>query len=76
MDRFMRKCAVDRKIVQQLLLKKSFNQITKDLEEFVQFMMKLKDLGIYLEQKCLIFPNQSLNTKMSKLEVNLHMMIY
>mgnify|MGYP005674992931 FL=1 len=32
MDRFMRKCAVDRKIVQQLLLKKSFNQITKDLK--------------------------------------------
>lgn len=32
MDRFMRKCAVDRKIVQQLILKKSFNQITKDLK--------------------------------------------
>ena len=32
MDRFMRKCAVDRKIVQQLILGKSFNQITKDLK--------------------------------------------
>jgi hypothetical protein len=28
----MRKCAVDRKIVQQLILKKSFNQITKELK--------------------------------------------
>ena len=32
MDRFMRKCVVDRKIVQQLLTNKSFNQITKDLK--------------------------------------------
>ena len=31
MNCFMRKCAVDRKIVQQLLLGKSFNQITKEL---------------------------------------------
>jgi len=32
MDRFMRKCVVDRNIVQQLILKKSFNQITKELK--------------------------------------------
>jgi len=31
MNRFMRKCVVDRKIVQQLMLQKSFNQITKEL---------------------------------------------
>lgn len=32
MNRFMRKCVVDRKIVQQLLLNKSFNQVTKELK--------------------------------------------
>lgn len=32
MDRFMRKCAMDRKIVEQLILKKSFNKIERDLQ--------------------------------------------
>jgi hypothetical protein len=54
MNRFMRKCAVDRKIVQQLLLKKSFNQITKDLKVGKRRVRKVcnsaKKLG-YLEGK-------------------------
>ena len=32
MNHFMRKCAVDRKIVEYILLKKSFNQISKNLK--------------------------------------------
>ena len=31
MDHFMRKCAMDRKIVEQLILKKSFNEIERNL---------------------------------------------
>ena len=45
MNRFMRKCAVDRKIIQKLLLKKSFNQITKELKVGKHRVRKVCDLG-------------------------------
>ena len=32
MDQFMRKCVMDRKIVEQLIFKKSFNEIEKNLK--------------------------------------------
>ncbi len=45
MNRFMRKCAVDRKIIQKLLLEKSFNQITKELKVGKRRVRKVCDLG-------------------------------
>lgn len=45
MDRFMRKCVVDRKIVQQLLLGKSFNQITKQEHVGKRRVRKVHDLA-------------------------------
>jgi len=45
MDRFMRKCALDRKIVQHLILNKSFNQITKELKVGKRRVRKVYDHG-------------------------------
>jgi hypothetical protein len=45
MDHFMRKCAMDRKIVEQLILKKSFNEIERDLPVGKKRIKKVHDLA-------------------------------
>ena len=45
MDRFMRKCVVDRKIVELLTLKKSFNKISKELNIGKKRVRKVHDLA-------------------------------
>lgn len=45
MDRFMRKCAMDRKIVEMLILKKSFNEIEKHLRVGKRRIRKIHDLA-------------------------------
>ena len=45
MDHFMRKCAMDRKIVERLILKKSFNDIEKDLKVGKKRIRKVHDLA-------------------------------
>lgn len=54
MDHFMRKCAMDRKIVERLILKKSFNDIEKDLKVGKKRIRKVHDLAKalgYLDDK-------------------------
>jgi hypothetical protein len=56
MDHFMRKCAMDRKIVERLILKKSFNDIEKDLKVGKKRIRKVHDLAKalgYLDDKVL-----------------------
>jgi len=56
MDHFMRKCAMDRKIVERLILKKSFNDIEKDLKVGKKRIRKVHDLAQalgYLDDKLL-----------------------
>mgnify|MGYP001590351745 CR=1 FL=1 len=45
MDHFMRKCAMDRKIVEQLILKKSFNEIERGLPVGKKRIKKVHDLA-------------------------------
>lgn len=45
MDHFMRKCAMDRKIVEHLILKKSFNEIERDLKVGKKRIRKVHDLA-------------------------------
>ena len=45
MDHFMRKCAMDRKIVEQLILKKSFNEIERDLPVGKKRIKKVNDMA-------------------------------
>lgn len=54
MDHFMRKCAMDRKIVEQLILKKSFNEIERVLPVGKKRIKKVHDLAKalgYLDDK-------------------------
>jgi len=56
MDHFKRKCAMDRKIVERLILKKSFNDIEKDLKVGKKRIRKVHDLAKalgYLDDKVL-----------------------
>lgn len=46
MDRFMRKCVVDRKIVELLTLKKSFNKIAKELKVGKKRIRKVNDQAL------------------------------
>ena len=53
MDRFMKKCIMDRKIVEQLVQKKSFNKISKQLKVGKARIRKVFDLANeagYLDQ--------------------------
>ena len=45
MDRFMRKCVVDRKIVELLIQKKSFNKIAKLLKVGKPRIRKVRDMA-------------------------------
>lgn len=56
MDRFMRKCNVDRKIVENLLMGKSFNQITKLLFVGKRRIRTVNDLA----KRCGYFDNKSM----------------
>lgn len=45
MDRFMRKCCMDRKIVQLLIKKRSFNKISKELKVGKRRIRKIHDMA-------------------------------
>ena len=74
MNHFMRKCAMDRKIVEQLILKKSFNEIERDLPVGKKRIKKIHDLAKamgYLDGKPLptypesIFDPPAIGTKVA-----------
>ena len=80
MDRFMRKCVMDRKIVQLLIQKKSFNKISKQLKVSKKRIRQIFDMAEsegYFEGKSLPefpqaifkYPAKVINKEISEIDI-------